>query len=248
MPARSSSPSSEPPRCSESWNEWQAHTPDEVTSIGRLLQFPPLEIVPEPLRGNSFAIVDVAYVGGESDGADLVAPLRDLGPAMDTFATMPPVGLTMLHMDPQEPVPAVTGHMLLGDLPAEGIEQFVAVAGPGSGRCSPRSSCARPVARSRGQTPRTVRWHRCPGSFAMFAVGSPFDADQARALEAQITRITDAMEPYDAGRTLNFSEQAGDAAAGFPAEAYERLRAVRKAYDPDGVMHANHPIPADARA
>ena len=31
--------------------------PDEVTSVGRIMQFPPLDLIPEGLRGKSFAIV-----------------------------------------------------------------------------------------------------------------------------------------------------------------------------------------------
>ena len=33
------------------WREWTATLPDEMTSLGRLLNFPPFEEVPEPFRG-----------------------------------------------------------------------------------------------------------------------------------------------------------------------------------------------------
>jgi len=72
------------------WLEWTATVPDEVTSVGRILQFPPLEEIPEPLRGGRFAIVEVVYMGDEASGSDLLKPLRDLGPAMDTFAMVRP--------------------------------------------------------------------------------------------------------------------------------------------------------------
>ena len=45
-----------------------ADVPDEVTSVGRLLQFPPLPQIPEPLRGKSFALVEAAFLGAEADG------------------------------------------------------------------------------------------------------------------------------------------------------------------------------------
>ena len=75
--------------------------PDEVTSVGRILQFPPLPELPEPLRGRHVrGRRGASSSATRRDGAQLIAPLRELGPAMDTFAMMPPVGLAELHMDP----------------------------------------------------------------------------------------------------------------------------------------------------
>ena len=89
------------------WLELTGSAPEEVTSVGRVMSFPPLQQIPEPLRGKSFAIVEAVYLGDEAAGAELLTPLRDLGPAMDTFATVPPAVLSDLHMDPPEPGPAL---------------------------------------------------------------------------------------------------------------------------------------------
>jgi FAD/FMN-containing dehydrogenase len=71
------------------WRVWVESTPDEVTSAGRLLQFPPFPEIPEPLRGQSFVVVEAGFIGGEEDGAALLQPLRELDPVMDTFAMIP---------------------------------------------------------------------------------------------------------------------------------------------------------------
>ncbi len=68
------------------------HMPDEMTTVGRVMQFPPIAEVPEPVRGQSFAIVE-GFSRQRGDGAELLEPLRELGPVMDTFAMVPPVGL-----------------------------------------------------------------------------------------------------------------------------------------------------------
>jgi FAD/FMN-containing dehydrogenase len=47
----------------EAWHEWSAGVPDEMTSIGRLLNVPPLEEIPEPVRGRSFVMVEAAWIG-----------------------------------------------------------------------------------------------------------------------------------------------------------------------------------------
>ena len=133
------------------WNEWRQTVPDEVTSVGRILQFPPLPELPEELRGQQFAVVEAAYIGDEASGAELLAPLRALGPAMDTFAMVPPVGLAELHMDPPDPLPYTGEGMMLSELPAKAIDAFVAAAGPESG--SPLD-LGRDQASGRGALPR----------------------------------------------------------------------------------------------
>ena len=39
------------------WRRWVDTVPDEVTSVGRFLQFPPIPAIPEPVRGRSFVVV-----------------------------------------------------------------------------------------------------------------------------------------------------------------------------------------------
>ena len=224
------------------FNEWQAGTPQEVTSVGRIMQFPPLEAVPEPVRGKQFAIVEMAFTGAEADGAELIAPLRELGPGMDTFAMQPPEALTALHMDPPQPVPARTGGMLLTELPGEAIDALVSVAGPGSGSTLVAVDMRQTGGALARSEPSCGALGSLPGSFGLFAVGVPHSPEDAEAVGEQIARVTDALAPYEAGRTLNFVEQPIDAAEAFTDEVYRRLQQVKREYDPDGVMHANHPV------
>jgi FAD/FMN-containing dehydrogenase len=225
------------------WNEWQADTPDEVTSVCRLLQFPPLEAVPEPLRGNSFAVVQAAIIGGESGGADLIAPIRGLGALMDTFAQTPLEAMGALHMDPPEPVPGVSGHMLLHSLPTSAIDQLVSVAGPGTGSRLVSVELRQTGGALAGARPSSGALASVPGSLALVAVGSPSTEEEADAMRGTIAEILDALAPHDAGRLLNFVEQPYHSERAFSPDALARLRAVRAAYDPAGVMHASHPVP-----
>src|SRR5262249_55208078 len=115
------------------WREWIESVPDEVTSIGRIVQFPPIPDVPEHLRGNSFVVVEAAYLGQEREGAALIGPLRELAPTMDTLPMRPPRGLGALHRAPPEPAPARGDGMLLTHAPVGAIDAVVEVAGPDSG-------------------------------------------------------------------------------------------------------------------
>ena len=233
------------PEVLHAWHDWTAGSPDEVTSVGRLLQFPPIPDIPEHVRGRSFAVVEAAYLGGEAEGAELMAPLRELGAEMDSFATIPAPALAGLHMDPPEPVPAMTDHRLVGELPAEGIDALLAAAGPGSG--SPLLSVE--LRQLGGALARSAPEHgavdRLRGEYSMFAVGVPMSEELAAASEEAFGRVGEALAPYDAGSALfNFQERPTDAARLFERDTYARLQAVRAEHDGDGVFRANHAVAA----
>jgi FAD/FMN-containing dehydrogenase len=227
------------------WREWVGDVPDEVTSVGRVLQFPPLPEVPEPLRGGSFVAVEAAYVGDERGGAELLRPLRELGPALDTFASIPAVALTSVHMDPEHPVPGVGNGMLLADLPTEAVDAFVDAAGPESGS----GLLSAEIRHLGGALARPAAEHGALSSidagFAVSAVGIASDAATKAAVETDVDIVLSALGPWDAGRSyLNFAERRTDARRLFSEQAYHRLRRVKAHYDPAGLIRANHPIPA----
>jgi FAD/FMN-containing dehydrogenase len=229
------------------WTEWTRTVPEEVTSVGRMLQFPPVPMLPEHLRGKSFVVVEAVFLGSEADGRALLKPLRDLGPAMDTFAMRPPVGLAELHMDPPEPVPYVSNSILTGDLSATALDEFLAATGPGSG--SPLVSVE--LRHLGGALGRTAPHHGAvatlPGTFAMFAVGVAMTPEMGQTMQGFADGAAAALAPYAAGRYSNFTEERGEAARFFGGETWDRLRAVKRDYDPGNLFRANHPIPpADA--
>jgi hypothetical protein len=229
------------------WREWTKDTPDEVTSTAKLLQFPPLEVVPEIVRGKSFAVVSAAFLGSEAEGAELTRPLRELGPVMDTFAMYPPVALSELAMDPPDPVPYVADSQMLGDLPAEAIDELLAVAGPGSG--SPLTMVE--MRQAGGALGRGGDHHGAlaslAGSYVTMAVGAVMDEQSAAAGQAQLALLHDALAPHQVGHYLNFTEVEVDTRSAYAAEAHSRLQAGKGEYDPDGLFRANHSLSPEER-
>jgi hypothetical protein len=225
------------------WREWAADMPDDMTTVGRLLQLPPIPDIPEPLRGRSFVAVEAFYLGDEAEGAGLVAPIRALGPEIDTVATIPVAALQHVHMDPEHPVPGLGDGMLLDDLSATSIDALVAAAGPGSG--SPFLSVevrqlggaiARPAAGGGAVS-------HLDADFALYAVGIAMSPEQAAAISAHVSLLHEALAPWASETTyLNFAEAdiAGDRL--FGPYAHHRLRAVKAAYDPADLFRSNHPV------
>src|SRR3954467_3108897 len=87
------------------WNALRHFFPEEMMSWASLLHFPPIPDVPAFARGRSYVVVMAAHLGSAAEGASLLRPLRELGAERDTFATVPPVVLGDLAMDPLDPVP-----------------------------------------------------------------------------------------------------------------------------------------------
>jgi FAD/FMN-containing dehydrogenase len=225
------------------WREWVRAVPEEVTSVGRILQFPPFEDVPEPLRGKAFAIVHAYSLGTEAEGIERLAPLRALGPAIDTVRMVPPVELSEMHMDPPDPLPYFGEHLVLRDLPAPAIDDFVAAAGPGSGS----TLVSVEVRHAGGALGRGGEGHgaldKLPGEFVYFGIGMAADELEEAATRADLQRVTGTLRPYRSGSYLNFEEEAADPAGFYGEETYRRLRAVKAAVDPGELFLANHPIP-----
>ncbi|HET7172307.1 MAG TPA: FAD-binding oxidoreductase [Gaiellales bacterium] len=225
------------------WREWTATMPDDMTTVGRLLQLPPIPAIPEPLRGRAFVAIEAYYLGDEAEGAALVAPIRALGPEIDTVATIPAPALQRVHMDPEQPVPGRGDGMLLDDLPPSGIDALVAAAGPGSG--SPLVSLE--VRQLGGALGRPAAGggalSHVDAEFAVYAVGLAMTPEMGAAAGAHLAELREALAPWLADTTyLNFAEGDVPGERLFGPYAHHRLRAVKAAYDLTDVFRSNHPV------
>jgi FAD/FMN-containing dehydrogenase len=227
------------------WLDWTAGMPEEMTSVGRLMNFPPIPEVPEPIRGKSFAVLEVIYCGDPADGPELVAPLRELGSVgMDTVQAQPPAGIAELHMDPPAPVPYTTESLLTHDLPASAIDSLVEAIGPGSG-AQLASVELRHGGGALSRAPQDAgALAALPGSFIAVGVGFVPEPEAMAPNRAWLGAFKAALDPYDAGRYFNFVEQTFDITKIFPPDVLVRLREVKQRYDPDNLFHSNHPVTA----
>jgi FAD/FMN-containing dehydrogenase len=224
------------------WREWTATVPDEITSIGHLVRLPPLPEVPEPLRGRAFIVVEAACLGDAGAGAELIGPLRQLGPELDTFAMIPASALGQLNMDPVQPLPNQGDGAFLADFPAPAIDTLVAVAGPDAD--TPLSSVevrhlggalARPVPGGGAQP-------SIDASYLLFAAGATPTPDLVGAVRAQAQAVKRALAPWHASYDYyNFEQTPAPASTVLPPASYRRLQEIKAAYDPDRVIISAHP-------
>jgi FAD/FMN-containing dehydrogenase len=194
------------------------------------------------VRGKSFALVEAVFLGSEDEGRELLEPLRKLGAVMDTFAMVPPAAIAELHMDPKDPVPGTSHHTLVSGLDAAGLDEFLAVTGPGSG--SPLLSVEfRQLGGALAQSdPSHGAIDTLDADYAYFGVGIAATPEITAATEAHLEKVADVLAPYEAGLYANFTESRAGVDSFFGGETVERLRAVKADVDPNNLFQANYTI------
>lgn len=230
----------------ETYVRWTATVPDEMSSSLALISFPDVPALPEPLRGRHVVHVRIAYAGDDlGAGESLVAPLRAVGPVIDTLGELPYTAAGSIHNDPVGPGTFESGTAMLGELDATAVRAILDLAGPHA-----------PV-------PHVVELRHLGGRLAHApavpnAVGNR-DARYvinviSRLERADITeirpahqRMFEAIAPWTTGgRCLNFLNGERDAEyvrSAYEPKDYQRLTELKATYDPDNVFRLNHNIP-----
>jgi hypothetical protein len=226
--------------------EWIRDLPEEITTGVRFLTLPPLPEVPEPLRANPVIDVTGAYVGDAAEGAALVDELRGLAePLIDGWAEMPASGLSRIYGDPEQPVPGLTHHTVLGELPPEAADTLIELGGPESG--SPLLMVGtRHLGGALSRAPEGAgALGALTGEHVLIGVGMPMPPNTAEAIVGHLDRVVDALSPWTTGTDyLNFADRPSDASRAFDEETLGRLRQIKSEVDPNGMFVAAHPVAA----
>ena len=192
----------------EAWRQWLPSVPDTVTSVGRVLRFPPVPDLPPFLSGQSYVVVEAACQLTRGRGRRPARPAAGARPGHRHLRDDAGHRARELHMDPPGPVPGRGDGALLGELSAEAVEAFARVAGP------------------EGDTPllsvelRHLGGALAPGrsyggavsgidaEFAIFAVGVTPTAEAAAIVESAVNGVQYALGPWTTGGVyLNFAER-----------------------------------------
>jgi UDP-N-acetylenolpyruvoylglucosamine reductase len=227
------------------YREWTSTAPDAVTSTFKLVRFPPLPEVPDPLRGRELTAITLAFIGSESDGTKLVAPLRAIAaPYLDTLAPVPGAALGDLAGDPQDPLPGIGGTLLLDQFTAQAADAFVELAGPQAetpltsleirhlggalARATPDPSAAGPL----------------EAQALVYGVGTLVSPEVGVMLHQALDAVKERLTPWTGvrGTLLTFDEQGAGLRGSFTPEIGDRLASVTAEYDPAGLFVANHVV------
>ena len=237
------------------YGRWSAGLPDEVTSGVAFMNFPPLEEIPEPLRGNSLMAVRFCYTGGDlqEKGEELLRPWREeVGePVVDTFGVMAYEAMDAISMDPVDPMGAY-GHVeMLRDLSPETAQTLVRLAGAGSN--SPLAMLElRQLGGALSRPPAELDpMGRSDCRFVMYGLGATPSPEVARAVQAYLAYVAEAVRPHASGAAyVNFIDLDGASVErvrqAYSADDWRRLVALKERYDPTNLFRFNRNIPPSA--
>ncbi|GAA4209313.1 FAD-binding oxidoreductase [Actinocatenispora rupis] len=227
------------PHVAAGWWRWTRDLPEGMTSAYGMVPYPDLPMFPPELRGRVISRVQVCWSGPADEFASLVAPLRRLGTCLaDTLRELPYRESGSVFAEPDRAHPYRSSVVLLPDLDEAGLADLhtatVATRSTVVGIRHLGGAMGRPAA-----VPNAVG-HRDAGYLV-----SVLSAGES-VTSAELTGLLGGWPARSLGRSLNFSfgpltpDQVRE---GFdPADA-RRLGELRAAYDPDGLLRPNHPVP-----
>ena len=138
---------------------------------------------------------------------------------------------------------SLSEHRLLGDLPAEAIDAFVAVAGPGSGSTLLLAEIRHLGGALGVAQPGHGALAQLDASYLLFGAGLAASPEMIAGLNAALPVFKAAMARWDAGTGyLNFEETAVDSRSFYDEVTHRRLARVKAQVDPRDMFRSNHPI------
>ena len=216
--------------------------PEELSTIANVMAAPPMPFFPPEAHGKLIIMAMMVYAGDVEDGQRVVGRFRALAdPIADMVRPMsypemyPPeeggfhplaVGRTMFveHIDRS------TAETILDHLQRSTAMMRVAQLRVLGG------AIARVPADATAYAHRTAKIML--NTAALY--GPP---DEGPVHEAWVTNFAAALEQGDDGAYVNFLSNEGDVRAAYPGRTWDRLRAIKRQYDPTNLFRLNHNIP-----
>ncbi len=226
-----------------------AAAPEELSTIAYLMPLPPVPFVPAEMHGKLAFVGMMAYAGDPAAAAEALAPFRALGtPIADLVRPAPYSSMYDLDPPPQfRPAVAIrsrfTETVNLADA-QKILDAMIACDAP----MKMAQIRALGGAFSRVPASATAFGHRDAKILVAFLAMHGPVPEQAAHFDRWAADALATLQPGNAGAYVNFLADEGQAglAAAYPAPTWDRLRRVKRMYDPENVFRLNQNIPPAA--
>lgn len=207
----------------EAFRVLTSDAPDRLTAWLTMLQFP---------GGDPLVALDVTYLGTEEEARGLLAALDALpAPVSDTQRAMSAAELGSITGEPTTPGPGASRAELLTvlddvvlDALLQPIAPLLSVQVRHLGGALARES----------DSPHGA----LDEPYAVYTFGVPITADAAAAISAKQADLAAAL-PISGRKPVTFLNPTESLSDALPPESVERLRRIKRAWDPRGVFRAN---------
>jgi FAD/FMN-containing dehydrogenase len=238
-------PIADSPKVLRFYRDWIAEAPDELMTIVVHRKAPPLDFVPSELHGKPVVSVVCCYAGAVEEGEHVVAPLKSFGsPVLDLCEPK----LYLQHQAMFDPsYPHGWWYYMRSCDVAELTDEVIDVTVEHASRISSPLT-AFPIWQMGGEVSRRSDDET---AFNGRGAGHTFNITAATAtaegFEEEREWVRDfwsALEPWHSTVYVNFLMEEGPdrIRQAYGEKKYERLRALKRAYDPGNVFRMNQNI------
>jgi FAD/FMN-containing dehydrogenase len=217
--------------------------PEELSTIANVMLAPPMPFIPEEAHGQPIVIGLIAYVGPVDRGESVVAPFRALA---EPYADMVrPMRYPELYEGPEQEVGFASGANFFADsLGPAGADAILEQLPQSTAMMKAVQLRVLGGALARVPNDITAFAHRDRGLFVNVAA-MYMDAAEADPHDAWVDGLSDALGRDGAGGYVGFLGDKDDATirSAYPGATWDRLRQIKRHYDPDNLFRLNHNIP-----
>ena len=226
------------------WAAASEAAPEELSTIATVMKAPPMPFLPEAAHGKVVILGMIVHVGGGETGERAVAPFRELAePLADMLKEMPYPGIYMEEEGDFHPIAADRTMFL------DRVDEDVAATMLDRIQASDAMMAAAQFRVLGGEMARvpadaTAFAHRA--SKIMVNVAALFENVEDRPrYEEWVQGFSDEIRQDDPGAYVNFLEDEGEerVRAAYPGATWDRLREIKRRYDPQNLFRLNQNIP-----
>jgi hypothetical protein len=230
------------------YRDWITDVPDELTTIVVHRKAPALPAVPVELHGAPVVTVACCYAGAVEDGEKVVAPLKAFGsPILDLCAPKP----FLAHQSMFDPsFPKGWWYYFRSCDVAELTDDVIEITAEHAQRINSPLT-AFPIFQLGGAIGRTGEDETAfsgRGGAHTFNINATTATSDGFDEEREWSRtFWSALEPYHTSVYVNFLMDEGEERVrqAYGAEKFDRLKALKRRYDPDNFFSLNQNIRPD---
>jgi hypothetical protein len=232
------------------YRDWITDVPDELTTIVNFRKAPALPTIPTELHGKPIVAILCTYAGPIEDGEKVIEPLKRFGTVVHDLCQPKPFVTHQASLDPG--LPHGWWYYARSCDVAQLTDEVIDITVEHSLRIrSPRTSY--PIFQLGGAIravgdEETAFNGRAAGHTYNINGIAPGDDGEGFDEERDWARgLWEALAPYHTSVYVNFLMDEGEEGIrrAYGSAKFERLKALKKAYDPDNFFRFNQNIPPD---
>jgi FAD/FMN-containing dehydrogenase len=239
-------PMEDSPEVLRFYRDWVADAPDELMTIVIHRKAPPLPFVPEELHGEPVVMVVSCWAGDPDEGERVIRPMREFGKVAADVCEPKPFLTHQSMFDPSF-VPGRWYYFRSFDVGGLTDEMIDITAEHCLRIRSPLT--AFPIWQMGGAVARVGEDETAfGGRTAAFTYNIGASTADAGGFEEERQWVRDfwaALEPWHTSVYVNFLGEEGEERirAAYGGAKYDRLKALKREYDPDNLFRLNQNIP-----